>query len=214
VTNSGLIVGGGRTRFTGTYAGDGAYTSSDGESRFEHATVAPGGYWTGRPGANFLIDSDLDVRSRRPADWDTSGARLGFTGSGVAGAVLLGVAGADLGPHYAGYQDDFAWGALELPSGLSLNLRDGNDEPGGALYVGGLVLGGGTSQIASITGNGLSIYYDPAAPANAYLAGRTYSLSSGGSIMPVPEPTDAVLIAAFCLPPLLRRHRGRGARPE
>ena len=66
----------------------------------------------------------------------------------------------------------------------------------GAIYVGVLQLAGGVDQIASIAGNGISIYYDPLAAGNDYLGGSTYSLSGGGvlSAAPVPEPSTALLL--------------------
>jgi hypothetical protein len=48
-----------------------------------------------------------------------------------------------------------------------------------------LLLDGGLPQIATCTGNGHIIYYNPYEPANAYLAAATYPLTSGGSITPI-----------------------------
>ena len=45
------------------------------------------------------------------------------------------VAGADMGQLLAGYNNNFAWGTLDL-TGQTLTLSDGNAVPGGALYVG------------------------------------------------------------------------------
>lgn len=58
---------------------------------------------------------------------------------------------------------------------------------------------GGIGRIAFISGNGYSIYYDPASPANAYLNDQTYALTDGGSLAPVPEPREAVLLIATVL---------------
>ena len=56
-----------------------------------------------------------------------------------------------------------------------------------------LLLGGGLSQVSSIEGNGLSIYYEANNPANAYLADHTFALAGGGQLAPVsaPLPGDA-----------------------
>ena len=81
--------------------------------------------------------------------------------------------------------NNFAWGSLDL-TGQTLTLLDGNNTPGGALYVGtilGVLLSGG--QVTDIYGNGLDIYYDPSLAGNAYLGGLTYQLAGGGYLAPV-----------------------------
>ena len=40
------------------------------------------------------------------------------------------------------------------------------------------------ASISNITGNGHNVYYDDSLPANTYLGGKTYSLQSGGSLLP------------------------------
>ena len=60
-----------------------------------------------------------------------------------------------------------------------------NATAGGALYVKNLVLEGGLSQINSITGNGLNMYYDSLASANGYLGEQTYNLQNGGILAPM-----------------------------
>ena len=67
---------------------------------------------------------------------------------------------------------------------------------GWRLYVHQLLLAGGIPEISQIMGNGMSIYYDPSSPDNAYLDGGTYSLSGGGVIAPVPEPSTFALMGA------------------
>ena len=99
---------------------------------------------------------------------------------------LLSLPGADLGRTRAGYTDNFAWGSLDL-TGQPLTLVDGNDTPGGALYVGrllGLTFIGNT--VTDILGsNGLNIYYDLFL--NPELGGLTYDLAGGGWLAPVAE---------------------------
>ena len=54
-------------------------------------------------------------------------------------------------------------------------------------YVTGLTLTGGVSgtSIATIVGNGHTIYYDASDPASAELDGGTYTLSGGGTLQPL-----------------------------
>jgi hypothetical protein len=75
-----------------------------------------------------------------------------------------------------------------------------------------LTLADGIAQLGSISGNGANIYYDPANPANAYLADQSYGLNGGGEIAPVPDP-DGWLLIAIGGTSLVRRRRGddRGA---
>jgi hypothetical protein len=68
---------------------------------------------------------------------------------------------------------------------------------------------GGVGQIASIAGNGMSIYYDPFAAENQYLGGQSYALSGGGILAAVPEPGTATLLGLGLLGLALQ---GRGGR--
>jgi len=108
--------------------------------------------------------------------------------------------------------DNYAWGVLELAAGEGLELVDGDTIAGGALYVTDLLLGGGLDQIGSITGNGLSIYYDALSEANAYLGSQTYSLTGGGVLAPltsVPEPSTGLLLGFGLTLVAHVRRRGR-----
>ena len=122
------------------------------------------------------------------------------------------VAGSDMGRSGTGFTDNFAWGQLILDSGGSLALGKGTGltaGTNGAFYTYILTLDGGINQIADITGNGVNIYYDPTNTANAYLGDKTYSLTNGGEIAPVPEPAALSLlaIAGFGILPLIRRRK-------
>lgn len=75
-------------------------------------------------------------------------------------------------------------------------LTDANIQPCGSFCVRSLLLDGGLGAINAISSNGLDIYYDPAAPGNAYLSGDTFALPGGGFIAPVPEPNLAVALTA------------------
>jgi len=194
----------GTVRFLGDFIDNGAYLSDPADNYFVDITVGTTGYFIGGQGDRFLVAGDFDNASAAPAVWGTAEAELVF----LAAAHTLELPGADMGTTYAGMDDNFAWGILRLAETGSLTLADGNAASGGAIYVTTLILEGGLSQIGSITDNGFSIYYDPASSDNEYLGARTFPLTGGGQIAPVPEPATLSLIALGGLALIRRRKRG------
>jgi hypothetical protein len=185
VTNFGVFkTTGASVTFAGLYVENGSYISDPSDNYFNDLILGATGYLIGGLGDRFFVAGDFLNQSTRNALWDTDEARLSFNGGGNH---LLQLAGIDRGRTGAGYLDNFSWGILELGNGQTLMLQDGNAEAGGAIYVRSLFLGGGTNQIASITGNGLNIYYDATRAENAYLNGQTYSLTGGGELAPISE---------------------------
>ena len=150
----------------------------------------------GGQGDKFIVNGDFLNTSTLNTVWNTDQAELDLS-AGIS--HLVDVAGTDKGRTSAGYTDNFSWGVLSLLAGASLVLDDGNDSPGGALYVHELLLAGGLSQIGRITGNGMNLYYDATDPANGYLLGQSYALTGGGMLTPVPEPSALVLLAVGAL---------------
>ena len=170
----------GTVRFLGDFVNNGTYTSDPADNCFIDITVGTTGSFIGGEGDRFLVAGDFDNASEASTVWGTTEAELVFP----AAAHTLELPGADMGTTYAGMDDNFAWGILRLAENGSLTLADGNSTGGGAIYVTTLILEDGLSQVASITGNGFSIYYDPASPNNAYLDARTFDLTGGGQIAP------------------------------
>lgn len=172
--------------FAGTYTENGAYVSDPSTTHYTNLLVGSGGYLQGGLGDLFIVSGSFSNLSTQNTNWSTASSELDF-GNGSAHPFLL--AGADSGQSISGYTNNFAFGTMDLYSGQSLSLGAGS---GSALYVGALVLGSGTSQVSSITGNGHNIYYDVLNPMNNYLGSGTYALSGGGSILPVSSLSPAV----------------------
>jgi fibronectin-binding autotransporter adhesin len=192
--------------FSGTYTENGGFISDPSDNHFEDIILGDTGYLVGGEGDRFFVTGDLLSSSSVLGDWETLAAELIFEGGG---SHTLRYTGADFGASGAGYDDNFAWGVLELGAADSLWFEDGDATAGGALYVDVLRLLGGVGQIASISGNGMSIYYDPFAADNQYLGGQSYALSGGGVVAPVPEPGTAALLGLGLLVLALQ---GRGGR--
>ena len=182
--------------WTANFTNFGTYNTDPATSLFSDLTIGATGVFLGGVGDVISVSGDLLNQSTQNMNFDLDASLLVF-----AGAVThqLTWPGADLGPDAAGYADNFALGILELAAGGSLDFVSGS------LYVTVLDLDGGLAQLGSITGDG-HIYYDPAAPENAYLAGGTYA---GGIIVPVPEPSATAIIVGLG-PLLIGAWRRRG----
>jgi hypothetical protein len=169
-------------RFTGTYTELGEYESDPSNNYFADWLIGTNGSVTAGTGDKFSVSGDFINGSLRNLTWNTVLSDLVFNGLSSHNVAL---AGADLGPVFAGYTQNFAWKSMKVSAGQALVLSDGNATSGAAIYVDHLILEGGLSQISTFTGNGCRIYYNPYETANAYLNGATYALSGGGAILPV-----------------------------
>jgi hypothetical protein len=198
--------------WAGTFLNTGAYISDPATQSFTDLTITPTGYLVSGAGDRWKISNDFINCSVMNLSWDTLAAALIFT-SGTDTAHSLYITGADYGSLRSGYTNNFAWGLLDL-TGQSLTLYDGNDQAGGALYVGEIILGYTPEGrlLTVITGNGLNIYYDP--ELNPYLGGLTYDLMNGGHLMPlanpVPVPASAwLLISGLAVLEMKRLRRSK-----
>lgn len=191
---------------TGQFTDNGQHVSDPSDEYYNDLTIGRTGVIAGWGRNRYFIGGDFMIESTRGAEWDTRANELHFDG---ATSHAFTIAGDDRGADPRGYDRNFAWSELALGRGAGLALLDGNATAGGALYVDTVVLADGVAQVGSIEGNGLSIYYDPALPDNAYLAGRTYALGGGGSLAPVPEPAAGGMVGLLSAAGLLRRRRRR-----
>jgi hypothetical protein len=184
--------------FAATFTNNGGYISDPSTQNFTDLVEGTTGFIQGGPGDIFNVSGNVLNTSTQNTLFDISnGAKLTLQGTVSHNFEWT---GADLGPTAAGYTNNFAIGILELQAGGSMSLSDGNATPGMGVYATILMLDGGLSQIADITGNGFNIYYDPSQSANAYLNDQTYALQDGGFIEPIPEPgTWRMILAGFGL---------------
>jgi autotransporter-associated beta strand protein len=211
VTNYGVFTSSSASAtFAGAFVNDGVYSSDPSSNTFSNLMVGPMGYITAGTGDTFSISGSFTNESSQAGEWNTVGAALLFeTGS----SHVMMVSGSNGGPSRSGFQSNFAWNTLELGVGQSLTLESGSSGSS-AFYVSALVLDGGLSEISSITGNGVDIYYDPSNSSNSYLSGDTFELADGGElapISPVPEPGSAglIVVAIFGAALGVAQRRGR-----
>lgn len=186
VTNNGAFKTAATTvTYGGTFTNNGSYASDPSTQNFTNLVIGTNGSITGGAGDLFNVSGDVTNNSTQSTAFDISTAQLTLQGSA---SHLFAWSGADFGADATGYANNFAIGIFEIESGGSVTLLDGDAISGAGIYVGTLKLADGLAQIVSIIGNGANIYYNPAAPDNAYLNGETYALQNGGAIIPVPEP--------------------------
>lgn len=194
--------------FEGGLTNNGAYLSDPSDNYFTDLSVSQTGYLVGEIGDNFLVSGNFVNNSTQNLLWNTNAASLTLTG--VVAQQNMYLAGDDLGALTSGYSNNFAWGEFSLVLGSSVKMWDGNGDPGAALYVGLMELGGGLAQLANIE-SAYNIYYDASLTGNAYLNGQTYALNGGGSLIAaqaVPEAeTYAMLLAGLGLVGFAARRR-------
>jgi hypothetical protein len=187
--------------FNGDYGGGGTIISDPSTQTFNtNFSMNPSGALVGGEGDIWRFGGNVTINSTNNTGWSTLQSEMDFFGT--TGNHNVTYPGLDLGQTALGYSNNFAWGIVNVAAGQKLvNTNDA------ALYTDVLVLGGGTGQIASFTGD-LAIYYDPSNPVNSYLGGQTYSFGSGnGMVAPIPEPTSLLAASVGALAIGLRRRR-------
>ncbi len=192
--------------FAGTLTNLGGYISDPATTFAKDIFIGPDGYLVGGAGDKWILSNNFVNESAQNTLWSTGAAYLGFVASGTDTDHDLFIPGIDRGASGAGYANNFAWGELDIASGNSLVLFDGNSDLVGALYV-GEILGVKISEdgksvmniLQGITDGKLNIYYNPSLDNNAYLGGLTYALNGGGNLSPVPIPGSLILFGSGLL---------------
>lgn len=184
--------------FAGTYTENGAFISDPSVSNFTNMVIGSGGYLVGGAGDEWHITGNFENHSLQNVLWSTMDASLFLDGSGVKNLYL---ASMDKGAILSGFANNFAWGTFSLASGATLNIADGNDDAGAALYVGLFELGDGLTQLSNIHSS-YNIYYNVSLAGNSWLNGQTYALNGGGQLMAasaVPVPPALWLLGSGLL---------------
>ncbi len=200
--------------FTGSYTESGLYISDPSDNYFTDLTIEDGGALKGSVGDNWHISNDFINNSLKNETWNTNLAFLEFfTGDDSEHDFFL--AGADYGAAWEAYTNNFSWGTMSLAAGNILNLLDGNDVTGGALYLrellGAVISGGSVTNISG--SDGLNIYYLAGLDANAYLGGQTFDLAGGGQLIatntPIPGAVWLLASGLVCLIGIRRKTQGQ-----
>lgn len=198
--------------FTETFHNDGAYISDPSTQTFNNLEISQSGYLKGGDGDKFVIKGNMKNASLQNELWDTVNATLTFAADDAGGVEhLLTYSGNDFGADLIGYENNFAWGMVDITDN-EISLQNGDDVWGGALYT--KILRGVKFDLEdpsfvtniNVAETGMNLYYLANAPGNEYLGGLTYNLASNGHLIPiVPEPMTLVLLAVGSMALIRRR---------
>ncbi len=132
--------------------------------------VTPAGAVIADAGSTLKLLANFDNGSVQSGSFDLAAAAVEFNGTYAAGQFQqLEAAGQDVGPDPAGWQDNFAFGALTVGADAKVRLVDARDNQSGseAVYVGDL----GFDVGGTIDPNGLNLYYLNGGPAKQFFIG-------------------------------------------
>lgn len=201
----------------GTFTAGGGFISDPAQNYFTDLVINPQGYLVGGEvngiRDQFFISNDFINQSQQTTLWNTVAADLAFTTGTADNDHQFLLPGADLGGAREGFNNNFAWGSLDI-TGQDIYLADGNADTAGAAQYVGLLLGAllnGDEVINIFGANGLDIFYDPLLAGNAYLGGLVYDLQNGGYLAPVTHtplpPTLWMVLSGLAGLGMLRRRK-------
>jgi len=224
LTNQGTIsVVNSRVTYENPVTISGSYVSDPSTNTFlSNVTVSVTGTIAGGMGDLFDFKKNFSIHnnSNNSGAFDLSSSTVRFSG-GAPGSPAFHtnlITGVDLGNDGTnGFADgftaqNFSYGTLALGATNDFVFFDtGDGASSNALYVLHLDLFGSTNFVANLDAPAnITVYYGHSllASDNAYLMDKTYTLASGGLLMPaVPEPSTLMLLLAACGALLLRKRR-------
>jgi hypothetical protein len=165
-----------------------------------NATVTASGTLEGGAGDLFDFRKSLFIQSTNATGFNLRSSTVLFSGGGVHTNSISGV---DRGTNT--FVSDFAYGRLSITSTADqiFFMTGGGAEPTNALYVRDLDLLGSTNNVAKLDAPAnIHIYYllSEHDSFNSYLMDKTYTLASGGLLLPVvPEPSAFVFLAVVAV---------------
>lgn len=162
----------------------------------EILTLASGATVRGGPGDLYRLGGDFENNLEVATDLDLSGVTVELYGSPGQGH-RLDIAGEDIGSTPDGLTGNYGLYGLVLGPGQEVEIRDRTSGGNGALYLEALVLADGLGQLAGVSGDRITVYYDAENPVNAYLNRAVYAFGrdGNGALVPyfIPEPGSVCL---------------------
>ena len=216
VTNLGTVsVMHGQAIFNGNVVNQGAWVSDPSTNTFNgNYTVGPTGYVSAASNDVYAFGGDFIMASTNTA-FNMSQAHAVFATNGYGLATttrshtlnLTNSGAVDLGSNWINHlqlQTNFAIGTMTIA--LSNQVTIAGVKSGAttnALYVGVLDLTAWNTNAAALTSTlqaalylpDINVYYDKYAAENAYLQGLEFNVWSGGLLIPIPEPSAAMMLA-------------------
>jgi len=214
VANSGTIrVVNSQLTFSNAVVNSGRYISDPSTNTFvDDLTVTASGTLEGGTGDRFDFKKNLIINSTNTGQFNLVLSGVSFSGGGDHTNAITGLdfdSDPLFGESHGFTATNFAYGMLQLGASDNLHLidGDGNAANTNALYIGVLDIGGTTNNL-SLLHTPFNIYYRNGLTENTYLGGLTYPLDGGGFLIPVPEPSAAILVLAGIGLALRRRRNG------
>lgn len=196
--NNEFLVSHAAVNFPQKFTNNGALRTEVAVSNFQDLQINDGGFISAKKDDIFNISGNFINLSKESSSWDTSEAKIVFTGGNFHDVIFN---SQDKGAVEDVYNRNFSWGSVNF-SKNPMNLQQDSLDYYWAVYtkkVAGLDL---SNDVAMNLSGDNNIYY--LATLNGDLGGKTYSFFNGsGKVIPVgvtPEPLSTVLFFVGGIP--------------